>query len=137
MFLHREDFERLSPARRTLVEEASRALDEELERLNAGRTPAVDQLGRLLQAATRLVKPAEPPLRRPPAGWVIELYPDEDEELPPGHFRITSELGHASGTPGLGGDPTHRVQPLGPDRRRRPGGPPSRLAGVGRPAGVG
>jgi hypothetical protein len=94
------------------VEEATRALDEELEKLNAARTPAADQLGRLLQAATRLVKPTDPPLRRPPGGWVVELYPDEDEELPPGHFRITSELGGAA-TPGLGGDPTHRVQPLG------------------------
>ena len=46
VFLHREDYERLSPARRTMVEEASRALDEELERLNAHRAPAADQCGR-------------------------------------------------------------------------------------------
>ena len=66
-----------------------------------------------MQAATRLVKPAEPPLRRPPAGWVIELYPDEDEELLPGHIRITSELGQPPAQAILAGDPTHRVQPLG------------------------
>jgi len=113
VFLHREDFERLSPARRSLVEEAGRALDEELDRLNAHRTPAGDQWGRLVQAASRLVKPAEPPLRRPPAGWVIELYPDEDEELLPGHIRITSELGQAPAQAILAGDPTHRVQPIG------------------------
>jgi hypothetical protein len=114
VFLHREDFERLSPARRSLVEEASRALDEELDRLNTNRTPATDQWGRLVQAATRLVKPAEPPLRRPPAGWVIELYPDEDEELLPGHIRVTSELGQPPAQAILSGDPTHRVQPVGP-----------------------
>jgi hypothetical protein len=113
VFLHREDFERLSPARRSLVEEAGRALDEELDRLNAHRTPAPDQWGRLVQAASRLVKPVEPPLRRPPAGWVIELYPDEDEELLPGHIRITSELGQPSAQAILAGDPTHRVQPVG------------------------
>ena len=113
VFLHREDYDRVSPARRALVEEASRALDEELDRLNARRTPAPDQWGKIVQAATRLVKPAEPPLRRPPAGWVIELYPDEDEELLPGHIRITSELGQPPAQAILAGDPTHRVQPLG------------------------
>ena len=113
VFLHREDSDRVSPARRALVEEASRALDEELDRLNARRTPAPDQWGKLVQAATRLMKPAEPPLRRPPAGWVVELYPDEDEELLPGHIRITSELGQPPAQAILAGDPTHRVQPLG------------------------
>jgi hypothetical protein len=113
VFLHREDYDRLSPARRSLVEEASRALDEELDRINARRTPAGDQWGKLVQAASRLMKPVEPPLRRPLAGWVIELYPDEDEELLPGHIRITSELGQPPAQAILAGDPTHRVQPLG------------------------
>jgi hypothetical protein len=113
VFLHRDDYDRLSPARRSLVEEASRALDEELDRLNAHRAPAPDQWGKIVQAATRLMKPAEPPLRRPPAGWVIELYPDEDEELAPGHIRVTSELGQPPAQAILAGDPTHRVQPLG------------------------
>ena len=113
VFLHREDYDRVSPARRALVEEAGRALDEELDRLNADRTPAPDNWGKIVQAATRLMKPVEPPLRRPPAGWVIELYPDEDEELLPGHIRITSELGQPPAQAILAGDPTHRVQPLG------------------------
>ena len=113
VFLHREDYDRVSPARRALVEEAGRALDEELDRLNARRTPAPDQWGKIVQAATRLMKPVEPPLRRPPAGWVIELYQDEDEELLPGHIRITSELGQPPAQAILAGDPTHRVQPLG------------------------
>ena len=93
VFLHRDDYERLAPARRTIVEEASRALDEEIERINAQRT-ARQRAGAALAAggATRLVKPVDPPLRRPAGGWVIELFPDEDEELAPGHFRITSEL---------------------------------------------
>ena len=111
MFLPR-DYDRVSPARRA-GREAGRALDEELDRLNARRTPAEDQWGKIVQAATRLMKPAEPPLRRPPAGWVIELYPDEDEELLPGHIRITSELRQPPAQAILAGDPTHRVQPLG------------------------
>jgi hypothetical protein len=122
VFLHRDDYDRLSPARRSLVEEASRALDEELDRLNAHRVPAPDQWGKIVQAATRLVKPADPPLRRPPAGWVIELYPDEDEELAPGHIRVTSELGQPPAQAILGGDPTHRVQPLGSSASATPPG---------------
>ncbi len=135
VFLHREDYDRLSPARRSLVEEASRALDEELDRLNAHRAPAADQWGKIVQAASRLMKPTEPPLRRPPAGWVIELYPDEDEELLPGHIRITSELGQPPAQAILAGDPTHRVQPLGPSAvkaRRASGRAPSRARSPGR-----
>ena len=118
VFLHREDYDRLAPAKRSLVEEAGRALDEELDKLNAHRTPATDQWGRIVQAASRLMKPAEPPLRRPPAGWVIELYPDEDEELLPGHIRVASELGQPPAQAILAGDPTHRVQPLGRETPR-------------------
>jgi hypothetical protein len=128
VFLHREDYDRLAPARRSLVEEASRALDEELDKLNAHRTPATDQWGRIVQAASRLMKPAEPPLRRPPAGWVIELYPDEDEELLPGQIRVASELGQPPAQAILAGDPTHRVQPLGRDASPvpQPAAPPAR-----------
>lgn len=113
VFLHREDYERLAPARRTIVEEASRALDEEVERINAHRTDSAEPLRRWLQAASRLVKPVEPPMRRPVGGWVIELFPDEDEELAPGCFRITSELMLPAHSGALGGDATHKVQPLG------------------------
>jgi hypothetical protein len=127
VFLHREDYDRLSPARRSLVEEASRALDEELDRLNANRTPAPDNWGKIVQAATRLMKPVEPPLRRPPAGWVIELYPDEDEELHPGHIRVTSELGQPPAQAILAGEPTQRVQPLGPQAHAAPP-PPAPVA---------
>jgi hypothetical protein len=120
VFLQRDDFERLVPARRTIVEEASRALDEELERINAQRTTPSEPLRRLLHTATRLVKPVDPPLRRPAGGWVVELYPDEDEELQPGHFRITSELMLPTPGSALGGDATHRVQPIGaPEATRR------------------
>ncbi len=120
VFLHRDDYERLAPARRSLIEEAGRALDEELERLNADRVPASRQLGRLVQAAARLVRPTEPPLRRPPGGWLIEIYPDEDQELAPGSFRITSELALPAPAAALGGDPTQRVQPVhGGDATRR------------------
>jgi hypothetical protein len=125
VFLHREDYDRLSPARRSLVEEAGRALDEELDRLNAHRIPAADQWGKIVQAATRLVKPVEPPLRRPPAGWVIELYPDEDDELLPGHIRVTSELGQPPAQAILAGDPTHRVQPIGREAAAAPAPPPA------------
>jgi hypothetical protein len=113
VFLNREDYERLAPARRTIVEEASRAMDEEIERINGQRGEASEPLRRWLQAASRLVKPNDPPMRRPAGGWVIELFPDEDEELAPGCFRITSELMLPMHSGGLGGDATHKVQPVG------------------------
>jgi hypothetical protein len=112
VFLNREDYERLAPARRTIVEEASRAMDEEIERINGQRGDASEPLRRWLQAASRLVKPVDPPMRRPAGGWVIELFPDEDEELAPGCFRITSELMLPTHSGGLGGDATHKVQPV-------------------------
>jgi hypothetical protein len=114
VFLHRDDYDRLAPARRTIVEEATRALDEEIERINTHRSDAGEPMRRWLQAAARLVKPVDPPLRRPIGGWVIELFPDEDEELAPGCFRITSELMLPVTSGALGGDATHRVQPVGP-----------------------
>jgi hypothetical protein len=113
VFLNRDDYDRLAPARRTIVEEASRALDEEIERINGQRADASEPMRRWLQAASRLVKPVDPPMRRPVGGWVIELFPDEDEELAPGCFRITSELMLPAHSGGLGGDATHKVQPVG------------------------
>lgn len=113
VFLHRDDFDRLAPARRTIVEEASRALDEELERINSRRIVPDEPLKRWIHSASRLVKPVEPPLRRPAAGWTIELFPDEDEELQAGHFRITSELMLPTPARALGGEATHRVQSVG------------------------
>jgi hypothetical protein len=132
VFLNREDYERLAPARRTIVEEASRALDEEIERINGQRGDAAEPLKRWLQAASRLVKPVEPPMRRPAGGWVIELFPDEDEELAPGCFRITSELMLPAHSGGLGGDATHKVQPVG----AAPPAPPPVAVPVAPPAPI-
>jgi FHA domain len=134
VFLHRDDFERLAPARRSIVEEANRALDEELERLNVQRATAPQPLRRWLQTASRWIKPVEPPLRRPTAGWIVELFPDEDEELQPGHVRITSELMLPMPGSLLDGEPTRRVQPIG-DATRRTGASP--MAGTGRPVSPG
>jgi hypothetical protein len=124
VFLNRDDYDRLAPARRTIVEEASRALDEEIERINGQRTESSEPMRRWLQAASRLVKPVEPPMRRPAGGWVIELFPDEDEELAPGCFRITSELMLPAHSGGLGGDATHKVQPVGTVTPAAPPAPP-------------
>jgi len=119
VFLHRDDFDRLAPAQRTIVEEGARALDEELERINAERSTPSEPLRRWIQTATRLGKTQDPPLRRPAAGWIIELFPDEDEELPSGHFRISSELMLPAHAGALGGDATRRVQPVAPTEATR------------------
>jgi hypothetical protein len=82
--LHPDDFERLSPVAPRLVEEARRALDEELARQNAS--------GRFTPGPLRRWLGRPPAVERPQDGWTIHLQPDPDEELLPGHLAVTSEL---------------------------------------------
>ena len=82
--LHPDDFDRLSPVAGRVVEEAGRALDDELERRNAGN--------RLVPGPVRRWLNQGPPIERPREGWTIHLQPDPDGDLIPGHFAVTSEL---------------------------------------------
>ena len=84
VFLHPDDFERLSPIAGRLTDEARRALDEELARQNAG--------GRLTPGPLRRWLGRPPAVERPQADWAIHLQPDPDGELQPGHIAVTSEL---------------------------------------------
>lgn len=84
VFLHPDDFERLAPISARLVAEARRALDEEVQRLNGG--------DRLTPALVRRWLGRSPAIERPQDEWVIQLQPDPDGELRPGHLAVTSEL---------------------------------------------
>ena len=82
--LHPDDFDRLSPVSARIVEEATRALEAELERRNGGHPLVPGPVRRWLNQ--------EPPIERPKEGWTIHLQADPDGELQPGHFAVTSEL---------------------------------------------
>jgi hypothetical protein len=84
VFLHPDDYERLHPIASRVIDEARRALDEEVRRLNAGDRLTPGVLKRLLGR--------EPAIESPRDGWAIALQPDPDGELQPGHIAVTSEL---------------------------------------------
>jgi len=86
VYLHGKDFERLRGVFPRIVEEAERALDEELRRLN---TPT--GLGRLVEKLPWLRKPA-PKVECAQGGWQLYFHEDVDEELQPGEILIHSEL---------------------------------------------
>lgn len=84
VFLHIDDFERLSPIASRLVDEARRALDEEVETLNG--------TSRFVPAFLRTRLARTPAVERPEDGWTIHLQADPDGDLQPGHLAVTSEL---------------------------------------------
>jgi FHA domain len=82
VYLHPEDLDRLRGILPRVIEEARRALDEELETLNRG------------SFAERLVKrPPEPKIAVPEGGWQIQILENTEEEVKPGDIVIHSELG--------------------------------------------
>lgn len=84
VFLHPDDYERLSPIAPRVVAEARRALDEEVARLNRG--------DRLTPALLRRWLGGSPTIERPHDDWVVQLQADPDGDLQPGHIAVTSEL---------------------------------------------
>ncbi len=84
VFLHPDDFERLHLIAPRLVDEARRALDEEVESLNGGSRLTPAWLHRRIARTPRVERPEDQ--------WVIHLQADPDGELKPGHVAVTSEL---------------------------------------------
>lgn len=84
ILLHQDDYERLHPIASRVVDEARRALDEEVRRMNAGDRLTPGLLKRLF---------GRPPAIEPPTdGWVVAMQPDPDGDLQPGHIAVMSEL---------------------------------------------
>src|SRR5205814_7025157 len=84
VYLHPADFQRLESLAGVIADQARRALDEELDRLNhASRMDA-----RVREA---LGKPRLPHERAGPA-WEIRLISDPNEELAPGDILVDSTL---------------------------------------------
>ncbi len=85
VYLHPADFERLEGIVPILVEQARRALDEEMQRWNEhARTRSP-----LRWIGGDAPPPPIEPLRD---GWDIRFEPDADEEMAPGDIAVASEL---------------------------------------------
>ncbi len=82
VYLQSEDMERLRGIVPRIVEEARRALDEELERLNKA------SLGERLKVARR----SEPKIAVPEGGWQIRILENTDDDVGPGDIVIYSDL---------------------------------------------
>jgi hypothetical protein len=82
VYLHPEDLDRLRGILPRIVEEAKRALDEELENLNRAS----------LAEKFKLAKRAGPKITPPEGGWQIQIVEDNAEDAAPGDVMISSEL---------------------------------------------
>jgi len=82
VYLHTQDLERLRGILPRVVEEARRALDDELETLN--RASLAEKL--------KISKRGDPKITAPEGGWQIYIVEDTSEESAPGDILISSEL---------------------------------------------
>jgi len=82
VYLHPDDMERLRAVVPRIVEEARRALDEELDRLNKA------SLGERLKIARR----GEPKIAVPDGGWQVRILENTDDVVDAGDIVIYSEL---------------------------------------------
>src|SRR6185436_2166045 len=98
VYLAAGDMERLRGILPRIVDEARRALDNEVALLNR------DSLGKKLRISRR----SEPKVEISPAGWIIEFLENTAEETQPGDIVIYSELALPS-KPEYGGSMTRRI----------------------------
>jgi len=88
VYLHPDDMDRLRGIVPRIVDEARRALDEELETLNRGtimdRLSIVDRL--------KLSRKTGPKITPPDGGWQVRILENTDDDTQPGDIVIYSEL---------------------------------------------
>ena len=85
VYLHPEDHKRLEGIFPLVVEQARRALDDEVKRTND--KSAAEKLRTWLSK-----EPAAAPIEPPREGWDIRFEPDLDAEMQPGDIAVASEL---------------------------------------------
>jgi hypothetical protein len=84
VYLHTDDLDRLRVIAPRIVDEARRALDAEVEKLNQGSL--ADRL------KEKIHKRSGPRIAAPDGGWQIQLLENTDEDSQPGDIEIHSEL---------------------------------------------
>jgi len=82
VYLHTDDMDRLRGIVPRIVQEASRALDAEIESLN--RASFAERL--------KIARRAEPKIERPEGGWRIVILENTDDDVEPGDITVNSEL---------------------------------------------
>ena len=86
VYLHPDDMERLRGIVPRIMDEARRALDAEVEKMNRGSMAAS------LAERLKLAKRGDPKISAPDGGWQIRILENTDEEVSPGDVVIYSEL---------------------------------------------
>lgn len=88
VYLHPDDMDRLRGIVPRIVEEARRALDEELETLNRGTI--MDRLN--IADRLKLTRKTGPRITPPDGGWQVRILENTDDDTQPGDIVIYSEL---------------------------------------------
>jgi hypothetical protein len=83
VYLHPREFARVEEIIPVLREQTARALDEALQKENAGS---------LARRVLRGVLPAPPPIENPARGWQIDFMADPDGEVAEGDILVQSDL---------------------------------------------
>ncbi|HKQ57369.1 MAG TPA: hypothetical protein VJY35_05840, partial [Candidatus Eisenbacteria bacterium] len=84
VYLHPGDFQRLESLAGVIADQARRALDEELERLN--------RASRIEARVREAIRKPRLPFERAGSSWEIRLIPDPNDELAPGDILVDSTL---------------------------------------------
>lgn len=101
IYLHEKDYKRLAPIVKHIVEEAVRALNEEIDRMNGQYASGGGLLIDARNSLLKLRRKAESVIQRtfsdrawkkPAEGWQISINVDPNDELEPGDLCVNSEL---------------------------------------------
>jgi hypothetical protein len=101
VYLHADDFDRLRGIAPRILDEARRALDAEVDKLNQGSL--ADRL------KERIYKRNGPRIAAPDGGWQVQLLENTEEDAQPGDIVIYSELALPSKADLAAGAMTKRI----------------------------
>ena len=102
VYLHPADYERIEGIVPRIVSELQKALNEEVRRINEGRSRPGGMLARLIE------QEEASPIEVPSSGWEVYIHPDRNEGLKQGDLGIESLLPLPAPLE-FGGPPTTRI----------------------------
>ena len=102
VYLHPADYERIEGIVPRIVSELQKALNEEVRRINEGRSRPGGMLARLIE------QEEASPIEVPSSGWEVYLHPDRNDGLKQGDLGIESLLPLPAPLE-FGGPPTTRI----------------------------